>query len=535
MSGTNGKFRVLVADKIAMDALVPLRSDARFQVEEKQGLSGEELARAIATADAVIVRSATKIPREALAYADRLKVIGRAGVGVDTIDVNAATERGIAVLNAPAGNTVSAAELTFALLLARVRRIAAADRSMRAGKWERSAFAGTELYGKTLGLVGAGRIGGEVAKRALAFGMQVLVYDPYLTEERAEALGVQLVSLDDLLSRSDFISLHVPLTEATTGLIGAEQIARMKKTAILVNAARGEVIDEDALVAALREGRIAGAALDVYATEPLPADHPLRSLDNVILTPHLGASTAEAQANVALEIAEAVRAALVDGDYSRAVNAPAIGGEAARRLRPMLDLAVRLGKIAAALVDGPVRRVDVRYAGESDDALRPLAATAMVGVLENVVGASQVNYVNSLHIATSRGIDVRQTRLGPNADYTEYLEVRLGHKGDEVRVAGALLGSHPRIVAIGDYRVNIEPRGTIIVLKNRDVPGVIGRVGTLLGDARINIAEYHQARLEAGGVALGAINTDGRLSPELIQTLRALPEMLDVRQVQLGS
>ena len=534
MSGTNGKFRVLVADKIAMDALVPLHSDPRFEVEERQGLSGEELARAIEPVDAVIVRSATRIPREALAYADRLKVIGRAGVGVDTIDVNAATERGVAVLNAPAGNTVSAAELTFALLLARVRRIAAADRSMRSGKWERSSFGGTELHGKTLGLVGAGRIGGEVARRARAFGMQVLVYDPYLTEERAEKLDVQLVSLDDVLSRSDMISLHVPLTEATTGLIGTDQFARMKPTAIIVNAARGEVIDEDALVAALRDNRIAGAAIDVYASEPLPADHPLRSFESVVLTPHLGASTVEAQANVALEIAEAVRAALADGDYSRAVNAPAIGGEAARRLRPMLDLAVRLGKVAAALADGPVRRVDIRYAGEGDDVLRPLAATAMVGVLENVVGASQVNYVNSLHLATSRGIDVRQTRLGPNADYAEYLEVRLGHKGDEIRVAGALLGSHPRIVAVGDYKVNIEPRGTIVVLRNRDVPGVIGRVGTLLGDAQVNIAEYHQARLEAGGVALGAINADGRLSNDLCTALRNLPEMLDVRQVQLG-
>jgi D-3-phosphoglycerate dehydrogenase len=530
---TNGQFRVLVADKISMDGLAPLRNDARFHLEERQGLSGEALARAIEPVDAVIVRSATKIPREALAYATRLKVIGRAGVGVDTIDVAAATELGVAVLNAPAGNTVSAAELTFALLLCRVRRIAAADRSMRSGLWERSNFGGTELYGKTLGLMGAGRIGGEVARRARAFGMHVLVYDPFLTEERADALDVQLASFDDVIARADMISLHVPLTEATTGLIGKEQFARMKPSAIIVNAARGEVIDEEALVDALREKRIAGAALDVFASEPLPKDHPLRSFDNVVLTPHLGASTVEAQANVALEIAEAVRAALADGDFSRAVNAPAIGGESARRLRPMLELARQLGKVAATLVDGPVRRVDVRYAGEVDDALRPLVATALVGVLENVVGASQVNYVNALHLAASRGMDVRQTRLGPNADYTEYLEVRLGHKGDEVRVAGALLGAHPRIVAINEYRVNVEPYGTLVVLRNRDVPGVIGRVGTLLGNARVNIAEYHQARLEAGGVALGAINTDGRLPADLCATLRALPEMLDVRQVKL--
>jgi D-3-phosphoglycerate dehydrogenase len=529
-----GPFRVLVADKISLDGLAPLRDDPRFNLDEQQGLSGEALARAIEPVDAVIVRSATKIPREALAYATRLKVIGRAGVGVDTIDVAAATERGIAVLNAPAGNTVSAAELTFALMLARIRRIAAADRSMRAGEWARNNFGGTEVYGKKLGLIGAGRIGGEVARRARAFGMHVLVYDPYLTEERAEALDVHLGTLDEVLSSADVLSLHVPLTEATIGLIGAEQFARMKPTAIIVNAARGEVIDEDALVNALREKRIAGAALDVFVHEPLPADHPLRSFDTVVLTPHLGASTAEAQANVALEIAEAVRAALVDGDLSRAVNAPAIGGEAARRLRPMLDLARRLGALAAAMAEGPVRRVDVRYAGEGDDALRPLAATALVGVLENVVGASYVNYVNAMHLATARGIDVRQTRLGPNVAYAEYLEVRLGHKGDEIRIAGALLGAHPRLVAIGDYRVNIEPRGTLVLLRNRDVPGVIGRVGTLLGNAGVNIAEYHQARLEAGGIALGVINADGRLSAEICSALRGLPEMLDVRQVQLG-
>jgi D-3-phosphoglycerate dehydrogenase len=530
----NGTYRVLVADKISMAGLAPLRDDPRFVVEERQGLSGEELARAIEPMDAVIVRSATKIPREALQYASRLKVIGRAGVGVDTIDVAAATELGVAVLNAPAGNTISAAELTFALLLARVRRIAAADRSMRAGQWERGKLGGTEVYGKTLGLIGAGRIGGEVARRARAFGMNVLVYDPYLTEERAEALDVQLAPFDDVLARADVISLHVPLTDATTGLIGAAQFARMKKTAIIVNAARGEVIDEAALVAALQEKRIAGAALDVYAHEPLPADHPLRSFDSVVLTPHLGASTEEAQANVALEIAEAVRAALADGDFSRAVNAPAIGGEAARRLRPLLDLARRLGKLAAALADSAVRRVDVRYAGESDDALRPLAATALVGVLADVVGPSHVNYVNAMHLASSRGIDVRQTRLGPNVDYAEYLEVRLGHKGNEIRVAGALLGAHARIVAIGDYAVNVEPRGTLVILRNRDVPGVIGRVGTLLGDAGVNIAEYHQARLQAGGEALGAINTDGRLSAELCSALQSLPEMLSARQVQLG-
>lgn len=314
-------FDILVADAIALEALTPLSSDSRFVLTVKTGLKGDDLRDAIAGADAVLVRSATKITRESLSRADRLKVIGRAGVGVDTIDVDAATERGIPVLTAPAGNTISAAELTMALLLALARRVPAADRSMRAGEWDRKSFTGVELYGKTLGLIGAGRIGGEVATRARAFGMRVLVFDPFLGPERATALGVERAALDDVLARADVLSVHVPLTAETQGLIGDTQIAHLKRTAFVLNVARGGVVDEDALLRALRSKRIAGAALDVFSSEPLPAEHPFRSLSNVVLTPHLGASTAEAQQNVALEIAEAVRAALLDNDLSRAVNA----------------------------------------------------------------------------------------------------------------------------------------------------------------------------------------------------------------------
>ncbi|HEU4565739.1 MAG TPA: phosphoglycerate dehydrogenase [Gemmatimonadaceae bacterium] len=533
-STTNGHWRVLIADRISREGLAPLREDARFELVEQPGLKGEELARAIGEADAVIVRSATKIPRDALAHADRLRVIGRAGVGVDTIDVDAATERGIAVLNAPAGNTISAAELTFALLLALVRRVAAADRSMRAGEWERTKFAGTELYGKTLGLVGAGRIGGEVAARARAFGMRVLVFDPYLSEERARALDVELAPLDELLAAADVISVHVPLTESTAGMIGERELALLKATAGIVNAARGGVVREDALLRALAERRIAGAALDVYEQEPLPADHPLRALDNVVLTPHLGASTEEAQQNVALEIAEAVRAALLENDLSRAVNAPAVGSEEMRRLRPLLALAERLGRLGAALAHGPVARMEVRYAGGGDGALRPLAAAAMVGVLCEALGRAAVNFVNALHLAKARGIEVLRTGMSASGDYAELVELRLGWRGGETSVTGALLGeAHPRIVRIEDYEVNVAPRGTLVVVRNRDVPGVIGRVGTLIGEAGTNIAEYHQARREAGGTALAAISVDGRLSPAAVERLRALPEVMDVRQVEL--
>jgi len=527
-------YRVLVADQIALDGLTPLRDDSRFELIVKPGLKGAELADAIAAADAVLVRSATQITRDSLARANGLKVIGRAGVGVDTIDVDAATERGIAVLTAPAGNTISAAELTLALTLALLRRVSAADRSMKGGHWDRKSFSGTELYGKTLGLVGAGRIGGEVAKRARAFGMQVVAFDPFLIADRAAALGIERAELDDVLRRADVVSLHVPLTDSTTGLLGERELALMKPTAVIINAARGGVVREDELIRALKEKRLAGAALDVFEQEPLPADHPLRALDNVVLTPHLGASTAEAQQNVAVEIAEAVRAALVDGDLSRAVNAPGLGGDEMRRLRPLLDLAERLGILAAALARGGIARLEIRYSGASANGLRLIAATVLSGALSRAVGAGRVNTVNALHVASAHGIRVDQIRLDSREGFPEQLEVRTTTDSGETRVAGALLGeSHPRIVRIDDFRVDMAPRGTLLVLRNHDVPGVIGKVGTLLGNAGINIAGYHQARLGAGGEALAVVSLDARVDAAVLDSLGRLPEVHSVRQVQL--
>ena len=527
-------YRVLVADAIAADGLAPLRGDSRFELIDRPGLTGDALADAMVGVDAVLVRSATKITRESLARADRLTVIGRAGVGVDTIDVDAATERGIAVLTAPAGNTISAAELTIALILSLVRHVPAADRSMRAGKWDRKSFSGAELQGKTLGLLGAGRIGSEVARRARAFGMRVLAYDPFLTEERAQAIGLELATLETILREADIISIHVPLTETTAGLVGERQLAMMKRSSFIVNVARGGVIDEKALLRALAEKRIAGAALDVFETEPLPADDPLRSLENVVLTPHLGASTAEAQHSVALEIADAVRAALLEGDLSRAVNAPAIGGAEMRRLRPMMDLAQRLGKLASVLVDGPVERAEVRYSGASDQALKPLTVAAMMGALTAAVGKASINFVNALHVAESRGIRVDRVRSAPHGDYAEYLELRLASAAGEARTGGALLAEgHPRLVLVGDYRVDIRPHGTLVIIRNRDVPGVIGKVGTILGDAGVNIGEYYQARLRAGGDALAAVSVDGRLSPDVVERLKGIPDIHEVRQAEL--
>lgn len=533
-AGAIAKYRVVIVDPISPSGLGPLVDDRNFEVVERLGLKGQDLADALIDADAVIVRSASRITRESLAGAQRLRVIGRAGVGVDNIDVDAATERGIAVLNAPSGNTTSAAELAFALLLALARRVPMADRSMKDGLWDRKSLGGIELNGKTLGLVGAGRIGAAVARRAKAFGMKVVAYDPYLTAERAESLDIELGTLDGVLERADVISLHVPLTDATRNLLGVTQLRKMKPNAFLVNAARGGVVDEVALHRALTEGWIAGAALDVFAEEPPGPDHPLRSLTNVVLTPHLGAATIEAQENVAIEIAAAVRSALLYDDMTRAVNAPAIGGEAMRRLRPLLDLTERLGRLIQALADGPVRRVDLRYSGNADGALRPLTSAALIGVLKGVVGRNVVNFVNAIHVAEARGISTGTTLLGAHADYHEYVEVEAATAGGFALAGGALLEAiHPRIVRIGQFRVDVRPRGALVVLRNRDVPGVIGTVGTVLGRAGANIAEYHQSRLIQGGEALAAISIDGWLDGDILEELRGVPEILDVKQVNL--
>jgi len=527
------QYRVLVTDKVSGPALGALKGDKRFEVVQVDDSKDPKFLEALATAHGLIVRSATKVKADMFAKAPLLRVVGRAGVGVDNIDLVAATERGVAVLNAPAGNTVSAAELTMALILSMVRRVSEADAAMRKGTW--SKLQGVELRGRTLGLVGAGRIGGEVAKRCRAFGMNVVAYDPYLTEERAAELEVERGTLDDVLARGDVISLHVPLTDATKNMFGAETLARMKKSAFLVNVARGGVVDEAALAKALEAKQIAGAALDVYANEPLEKDSPLLNAPNILLTPHLGASTSEAQDLVASEIAEAVRAALADGDLTTALNAPSIGGEALRALMPLLELGKALGSVGCALSPGGVQDVEVRYSGQSDQALRPLTVYVLMGLLEQVLGKDQVNFVSAGHLAQQRGIRVARTQLSQKTDYTEHVEIILQSEQGELHLAGALLGdAHPRIVQIEDYRVHIIPQGVLIVLKNHDVPGVIGRVGTLLGNYKINIAEYQQARLSKGGQALAAISVDGEVGEPVREALLQLPEVSSATVVRLA-
>jgi D-3-phosphoglycerate dehydrogenase len=527
------RLRVLVADGVSDSGLQPLLEDGHFTVD--RGGSGlEALSPFLPQANALIVRSATKVDRKLMEHAPNLRVIGRAGVGVDNIDLEAATERGIAVLNAPAGNTVSAAELTMALILAAARHIASADRSVRSGEWKRAKFGGIELRGKTLGLIGAGRIGGEVAAKAHAFGMRTIAYDPYLTDQRAHELGIERVALDEVIGSADVLSLHVPLTPQTRGMLGAEQLARMKKGAILVNVARGGVVDESALAEALKSGHLGGAALDVYENEPLEAESPLRGAPNSVLTPHLGASTNEAQELVAVEIAKAVADALLHGDLSRALNAPAIGGETLRRLRPLLELAKRLGRLGSALAPGGIRGVDVRYAGAATDGLSAISAYALMGLLGAILGDDQVNFVNGAWLAAQRGIGVSQHNLARRTDYTEFVEVVVRTEAGQTRAAGALLGDrYPRVVRIDDYHVDVEPRGSLLVIRNRDVPGVIGRVGTLLGEANLNIAGYHQARLTEGGQALAAVAVDGRVERDVMNRLKAMADITDARLVEL--
>jgi D-3-phosphoglycerate dehydrogenase len=527
------RHRVVVTDGIAREGLGPLLTDERFEVIVERDSQSPAFRDALASAEGLLVRSTTRVNAALLAGAPALKVVGRAGVGVDNIDLDEATHRGVAVLNAPAGNTVSAAELTMALILAVVRRVAAADASVRGGEWTRGRFRGVELHGRTLGLVGAGRIGGEVARRARAFGMRVVVCDPFLPDERIRDMGAEPVELDDLFATAQVVSLHVPLTPDTRHLVDATRLGQMPAGSYLVNVSRGGVVDENAVAAALGEGHLAGAALDVFATEPLPAASPLREAPNLVLTPHLGASTDEAQERVAEEVARGVRAALVEGDLSRALNAPSVSSETLARLGALLDLGRRLGRMAAALAPGAIRGVEVGYGGS--DGLRVLSRHVLVGLLEPIIGREGVNVVNAGVLARGRGIALSTRRPPEHRDYGEVLEVAVTTDGGRLELAGALLGDqHPRLVRLDDYDVNVEPAGTMLVLKNRDVPGVIGRVGTFLGGLGLNIAEYHQARRSEGGEALAAVVLDGPVHPGVRDRVLELPEVLDARLVDLS-
>jgi D-3-phosphoglycerate dehydrogenase len=518
---------VHVADPLAEDGLFLLRE--RCVVRVTAGLKEPELAPLLADVDALIVRSETKVTASLMDAAPRLAVIGRAGVGVDNIDVAAATERGIYVVNAPLGNIVAAAEHTIALALALLRKIPQADRSVRAGEWTRSKLIGRELRGKTLGLVGIGRVGSEVARRAAAFEMKVIAHDPFATEASARAAGAQLVELDELFARADVISLHTPLTKQTAGLINATTLARFKPTAILVNASRGEVVDAGALADALAAGTIAGAALDVYAPEPLAADSPLRGAPHTVLTPHIAGSTAEAQVNVAVEVTKQILD-ILDGKPARyAVNAPRppadeTGGSA------WVRLAERLGSLAAQLLDQRPGGITLSYAGsllEIDP--EPLRAAAVKGLLETF-SEQRVNLVNALSVARARGLDISEDRETDAPRYRGLLTVRIG----STAVGGTLVQGEPRIVSIDGFWVDIPVEGHLLITKHQDKPGLVGRVGTLLGQHDVNISSMQVGRRHPRGDALMILTLDDAVPDEVRARIGAFPDVDRVRTAKLG-
>lgn len=490
----------------------------------------DQVLEAIAGHEALIVRSATRVDDELLARGSRLKVVGRAGAGLDNIDVEAATRRGVLVMNTPGANATATAEHTWALLLALARRLPAAERSLRSGQWERSRFVGVQLAGKTIGLIGLGRVGREVARRARGFGMTVLACDPYLAADAAAELEVELADLDDLLARSDVISLHAALTDETHGLLDAARLARVKPGALLVNCARGGLVDEAAVADALDQGRLAGAAFDVFAEEP-PGDNPLLGRDDVVATPHLGASTVEAQRDVSLQIVDQVLAALRGEDFRNAVNLPFIATTGLASIRPWLDLAERLGRLAVALAPGRIERVEVEARGpEVAPHAAPLSTAILKGVLAPISG-EEVNWVNAGVVAAERGIDVVRSRRASAAEYANLVGCRVTTEAGDRSVAGTLFHDRPRAVEIDGYHLDAPPSGTVLLVWNRDVPGVIGRVGTILGDAGVNIAEWRLGRSAPGAIALAFINLDNPAPAGVLQAIESIDGVRSVRQL----
>jgi D-3-phosphoglycerate dehydrogenase / 2-oxoglutarate reductase len=512
-------MRVLVADGLAEEGLRRLRDAGEVLV--RSGLSEEELGDLLPNVEALIVRSGTRVSSAVVRRADRLRVIARAGVGVDNIDVDAATRRGILVLNAPESSTVAAAEHTFALMLALARRIPQAQSAVAAGTWTRDRFVGIELSGKTLGIVGLGKIGSEVARRSLAFGMRVLAYDPYVTEERARRLGVELGSWERVLGESDILTLHVPLEEDTRALIGAGELAAMKRGALLVNCARGGLVDEAALLDALSSGALGGAALDVFAQEPPPPDHPLLSHPRVIVTPHLGGSTLEAQRSIAVDIAEQVLAALRGEPVHGAVNAPSLGEEAWHRLEPFVQLARALGGLTQQLALGRLSAVTLHYEGEVAKLdTQPLTASFLEGLLRRV-SDYPVNLVNAAVLAKERGLRVSETQSDTCEDFASQILVDVRTSPGALQLGGTLFGHRePRITQLNQTRIDLVPAPHMLFVWNMDRPGMIGQVGTILGRHGVNIANMHVGRRDAGGTAVMVLTLDAPAPLEVVAEIR---------------
>lgn len=528
-------YRVLVSDKLGAAALDRLKEFPDITTDVKTGLSREQLIEIIPEYDGLIVRSGTQVTADILAAATRLRVVGRAGVGVDNIDVKAASMRGVVVMNTPGANSMATAELTMGLMLAVSRNIPQSHASLKAGEWRRSDFVGIQLYRKVLGIIGFGRVGKLVAERAKGFGMDVVVYDPSALEETARELGVILVELEDLFAQSDFITLHAALTPDTNKLINEKTLAQMKDSAILINAARGKLVDEAALAAALKNGKLAGAAVDVYSAEPPAADNPLIGLPNVVHVPHLGASTREAERDVGIQIVGQVVSALRGTDFSYSVNMPfeVEGGFAA--VRPYLELAETLGRLHAGLADKPIQRIEIEAHGDAvGNLVRAIGSGLLKGVLDSSGGDVPVNYINAPTLANERGITTTQTVGLNNLDYPNLVACRAVWDGGRRLLAGVLFGgSEPRIVQVDEYRLEARPEGIVLIMQNQDIPGVIGQVGTLLAGHNVNIGEWRLGRVTPGGEALSFINLDSRPSEAALAELRTIKAVTQAKVVSL--
>jgi len=526
-------MKILVSDKVSGQGVEILQQ--AHEVDVRYNLSPDELIAVIPQYDALVVRSETKATRAVIEAATNLKVIGRAGVGVDNIDIQVATEKGIMVINAPDGNTIAAAEHTMAMMLALARNVPQAYRSMKEGKWERSKFLGVEMRGKILGVIGLGRIGTGVAKRALAFEMIVWAYDPFISEERAQDLGIELAELDQIYAQADFITLHMPLTVETKHLLNEDAFAKMKKGIRIVQCARGGLIDEGALIKAVEAGIVAGAALDVFEKEPIVADNPLLTLENVIVTPHLGASTKEAQVGVAVDVAEGVLAALNGDPVTTAVNMPPVPHQVMQFIKPYFQLVEKMGTLAVYLAEGRIQTIEVEYKGEIGEIdSKMLTIATLKGVL-NPILQEDVNYINAQTVAKSRGIKIREVKSEETEHFANLISVRIRTDKGEQRVAGTLFGQEARIVKINGYRVDVTPKGWLLIVPHNDHPGIIGATGVILGEKNINIMSMQVVRTEVVGKSIMFLEVEAEVPNDTLLKIKAVDGIFGAKLVNFDA
>ena len=529
-------MNILVCDPVSPKGVALLQQRSEFKVSVLNRKHSEaELLPLVSEMSALLVRSETKITRKLIEAAPKLKVIGRAGVGVDNVDVDAATQRGVVVMNSPAGNTISTAELTFSMLMSLARKIPQANASMKNGEWNRKAFQGIELFDKTLGIIGLGRIGTEVAKRAQVFGMKVIAYDPYLAESRAKSLNLSVADLDTIYANSDFITVHIPITDETRYMLNAAAFAKMKKGVRILNCARGGIIKESDLYDAIQNGLVAAAALDVYEDEPPPADYPLRSLPQVIMTPHLGASTTEAQDNVGIEVAETVIDYLLHGTVKNAVNLPNLDAKTYEHVKPYLNLGEKLGRLLVQLAPKRNDRIVISYGGRAKELpTDPITRSVLKGFLESV-GGKEINHISAMVMANSLGILVEEVKSNEEIDFNEWLHVAAFSGHHKVSVGGTFFGTrhHPRIVRLNSQPVEIVPKGILFLMNNKDRPGIVGYMGTLMGKYNVNIANMSLHRDVAGGQAMMVLNLDSVPPQELMAEIQKDPDISNVRIVKL--